>query len=159
MRKRGVFMKKKLILPSIIAVLVILIAIFALLFFGAKPIMLDGYSKGANDDKYIEFYNFNGMSFYPSGAFMARNYDKTDDCDKISHMALDVNNNIETKIVDYLENNYSSYNVNAEIMQNDRNKTVIAFNGTDNENEAISVNMTIDWQKAASCSDDYIELS
>lgn len=151
--------KKKLILPSIIAVLVILIAIFALLFFGAKPIMLDGYSKGASDDKYIDFYNYNGMSFYPSSIFMARNYDKTDDCDKISHMSLDVNNNIETKIVDYLENNYSSYNVSAQIMQNDRNKTVIAFNGTDNENKNISVNMTIDWKKAALCSDDYIELT
>lgn len=151
-------MKKKLILTSIFAVLIILIAIFTLLFFGAKPIMLSGYSKSANDDKNVRFYSFNGMSFYPSSVFMARNYDKTDDYDKISQMALDVNNNIETKIVVYLESRYSSYDVDAQILQNDRNKTVIAFNGTADENKTVSVNMTIDWEKAASCSDDYIEL-
>lgn len=150
--------KKKLILTSISVILVILIAIFTLLFFGAKPIMLGGYSKSANDDKNISFYSFNGMSFYPSSAFMARNYEQTDNCDKVSQMALDVNNNIETKIVDYLENHYSSYDVDAEILQNDRNKTVIAFNGTADENVTVSVNMTIDWEKVASCSDDYIEL-
>lgn len=152
-------MEKKLILTSISVAFVILIAIFALLFFGAEPIMLGGYSKSANEDKNISFYNFNGMSFYPSSVFMARNYEQTDDCDKISQMALDVNNNIETKIVDYLENRYSSYDVDAEILQNDRNKTIIAFNGTADENEAVSVNMIIDWEKAASCSGEYIELT
>lgn len=152
-------MKKKLIITSISIVFVVLIAIFALLFFGAEPIMLGGYSKSANEDKNITFYNFNGMSFYPSSAFMARNYEQTDDCDKISQMALDVNNNIEAKIVDYFENRYSSYDVDAEILQNNRNKTVIAFNGTADENVSVSVNMTIDWEKAASCSGEYIELT
>lgn len=152
-------MEKKLIITSISAVFVILIAIFTLLFFGTKPIMLGGYSKSANEDKNISFYNFNGMSFYPSSVFMARNYEQTDDCDKISQMALDVNNNIETKIVDYLENRYSSYDVDAEILQNNRNKTVIAFNGTADENVSVSVNMTIDWEKVASCSGEYIELT
>lgn len=151
-------MKKKLIITSISVVFVVLIAIFTLLFFGAKPVMLGGYSKSANEDKNITFYNFNGMSFYPSSAFMARNYEQTDDFDKISQMALNVNNNIETKIVDYLENRYSSYDVDAEILQNDRNKTIIAFNGTADENVSVSVNMSIDWEKAALCSDDYIEL-
>lgn len=157
--KRMHLNNKKLILTLIIAFLAVLISIFALLFFTAKPIMLDGYSKSTNGDKYISFYTFNGMSFYPSSIFMARNYKQTDDCDKISQMALDVNDNIETAIYDYLENRYSSYNVSAEITQNDRDKTVINFSGTTNEHENVSVDMTIDWQKAALCSGDYIELS
>ncbi|MGN0603409.1 MAG: hypothetical protein ACI4I2_05475 [Oscillospiraceae bacterium] len=151
--------KKKLILPLIISLFAVLIAIFAVLFLTAKPIMLYGYSKSANDDKYISFYNFNGMSFYPSSIFMARNFQQTDDCDKISQMALEVNCDIEKAIVDYLDNRYSSYNVDAEITQNNRNKTVISFSGTSDENEDISVDMTIDWQKVALCGDDYIELT
>lgn len=150
---------KKLILTLIIAFSAVLISIFTLLFFTAKPIMLEGYSKSTNGDKYISFYTFSGMSFYPSSIFMARNYKQTDDCDKISQMALDVNNNIETAIYDYLENRYSSYNVSAEITQNNCDQTVINFSGTANENGNVNVDMTIDWQNAALCSGDYIELS
>ncbi|MGN0599001.1 MAG: hypothetical protein ACI4JK_03810 [Oscillospiraceae bacterium] len=151
-----------MITVAVLAALTVLLSALAILFFTAKPVMLEGFlnPKGADGDKHIDFYSFSGMSFSPCDAYVARNYERTDDCSSIAQMALDVNQDIESKIYNYLEERYSSYNVSADLSQNDRSKTVIAFSGTGNESEDIQVNMTIDWKKAAECGDDeYIEIS
>lgn len=124
--------------------------IFTILFFAAKPVMLKGHMnpEGADGDKHIDLYSFSGMSFSPCNLYIARNYTNPGDSSRIAEMAIAVNNGIESGIYEYLEDRYSSYNVTADIARNDRNETVISFSGT-GDGEAVKVDMTIDWKKAA----------
>lgn len=142
-------------------------AALTVLFAGAKPVFGAATFRPV-PEKIIMAYTFDGMTFSPALDLAAKNYPLTDDgygkSGRVSSFCGAVNENIEKALAEHLDGNYSEYYVHADINENTREKTVMAFHGdgvpaNGGEREIIDFKLVVDWNKAEMPGDeDFVEI-
>lgn len=163
--------KSKIFLISGMAVVfaaIVALTVYVVLILNAKPEF--GAAKYRHmPEKNIMAYTFDGMSFEPAMTYAARNYPEMED--DYGHRSREatlwntVNSKIELGLVDYLNERYNEYFVDAIIIENTREKSVFKFDGDavpidGGERKIIKFNLTIDWNKVIENNgDDFIEIT
>lgn len=139
---------------AVISVIIILTALItaAVLSVLNSSAMLTKQHGGVPDSKRTyEYYSFEGQSSAIYQNILSINYHSNQDIASNAYMCLLIDNELTVMPDTYLNTNFSEYEVECSIEENNNKNLILHFTGTgvsgENDREDIDFNVKVDWKK------------